>query len=122
MGFKVSVVDDDGVMRDLLNDVLKDEGYRVITASSGEEALELFEGEDPQLVLMDINMPGTDGLEVCRRLKADGKTCSTPVIMMTGFSYSRAEALEAGADDLIYKPFEVGDLVGRVRSLLHRRD
>ncbi len=84
MADKVLVVDDEFTVRDILTDFLTSEGYEVILASNAEEALAMATEEDPQVILLDIGIPGIDGREVCKRLKADGEMRYIPVIMMTG--------------------------------------
>ena len=121
MGDKVLVVDDEVVVTSFLSDYLTGEGYEVILASNGEEALELAEKEKPQLILLDIRMPGIDGIEVCKRLKAQEKTRSIPVIMMTGFAYEKVDAVEAGADEFINKPLDPVELVFRLKSISRMR-
>ena len=96
MGEKVLVVDDEFDIRDLLSRFLTEEGYEVILASNGEEALELAERENPQVILLDIWMPGFSGIETCKRLKENEKTRFIPVIVATALWDTYAEAVEAG--------------------------
>ena len=121
MGEKVLVVDDEFEIRDLLSKFLTEEGYEVILASNGEEALELAERENPQVILLDILMPGFSGIETCRRLKAAEKTRFIPVIMATALWDTHAEAVEAGAEDFVTKPFPLEELSFRVKSILRVR-
>ena len=121
MGEKVLVVDDEFEIRDLLSKFLTEEGYDVILASNGEEALELAERENPQVILLDILMPGFSGIETCRRLKAAEKTRFIPVIMATALWDTHAEAVEAGAEDFVTKPFPLEELSFRVKSILRVR-
>ena len=118
MADKVLVVDDEQEIRDLLSAVLSREGYEVLVASNGEEALELAQKENPRLILLDIVMPGLTGIEVCKRLKAEEKTRWIPVIMATSDRDRYTEALEAGAIDFVNKPFHLLELTIRVKSLL----
>ena len=83
MADKVLVVDDEWEIRDVLSKFLTEEGYEVLEASNGEEAIELAERENPQVILLDVIMPGMDGIETCKRLKAEEKTRFIPVIMAT---------------------------------------
>jgi len=114
---KVLVVDDELLIRNLLTDYLSGEGYEVILASNGEEACELAKTENPHVILMDIGMPGLNGIEACRRLKAEETTRYIPVVMMTGFSYDRVDAIEAGADEFIKKPIDLVELSCRLKSI-----
>jgi DNA-binding response OmpR family regulator len=118
MGDKILVVDDEQQVRDLLNTFLKREGYEVVVASNGEEAIELAEAENPQLILLDVVMPGLDGIETCRKLKSQETTKSIPVIISTAFRDTLGEALEAGADDFLTKPFHLLEVAIRVKSIL----
>ena len=118
MGDKVLAVDDELQMRDLLNLFLTRDGYEVILASNGEDALKLAQKENPQIILLDIKMPGIDGIEVCRRLKANRKTQSIPIIVITALGDHKMEAIEAGADDFISKPLDMLELSTRVKSII----
>ena len=115
------VVDDEFEIRDMLGRFLTEQGYVAILASNGEEALELAEKEDPQAILLDILMPGIDGIETCKRLKAKEETRFIPVIMATALWERYMEAIEVGADDFIAKPFNLTELSHRVKSILRVR-
>ena len=117
MADKVLVVDDEWEIRDMLSRFLTEEGYEVIVASNGEEAIELAERENPQVILLDIMMPGIDGIETCKRLKAEEKTRFIPVIMATALWDTYAEAIEAGAEDFVTKPFNLAEISFRVQSI-----
>jgi two-component system cell cycle response regulator len=121
MGEKVLVVDDELEIRDLLSSFLTEEGYEVILASAGEEATELAKRETPHAILLDVRMPGIDGIEVCRRLKAEPKTQYIPIIMITGYEENKIDAIEVGADDFLNKPIDLVELGVRVKSILRTR-
>lgn len=121
MADKILVADDEQEIRSLLDDFLKDEGYEVVLASDGEQALQLAETESPQAIIMDIKMPGLDGIEVCKRLKEKEETKLIPVIIITGFRDNKLDALDMGADDFVNKPFDMVELSIRVKSVLRIR-
>ena len=118
----ILAVDDEVHILELISFNLKAAGYHVVTALTGEEALKRCEVERPSLVLLDIMLPGIDGLEVCRRLKGDRMTSNIPIIMLTarGDEVDKILGLELGADDYITKPFSVRELGARVKPLLRR--
>jgi DNA-binding response OmpR family regulator len=115
---RILVVDDVPQNVRLLEAVLAPRGYDVVGATDGDHALGLVESSKPDLVLLDVMMPDPDGYEVCRRLRADDETAMLPVIMVTASTDEKSKAIEAGADDLIAKPFSHDELLTRVRSLL----
>jgi DNA-binding response OmpR family regulator len=121
MGDKVLVVDDERQIRDLLGEFLEREGYEVFLASAGEEAIELAERKIPHAILLDVKMPGIDGIEVCKRLKAEPKTQFIPVIMITGYVDNKMVAIESGADDFVNKPIDLVELAVSVKSILRIR-
>ncbi len=115
----VLVVDDDVYMLRLMQRMLGLEGYRVLTASNGETALNVFDEETPDLLLLDIMMPGMDGHTVCRCIR---EFSQIPIIMVTarGNDEEKVEGLDAGADDYVTKPFSAKELVARVKAVLRR--
>ncbi len=117
---RILIVDDEPANRDVLAARLASHGYQTLTAAGGEEALRIVRGESPDLVLLDVIMPGLDGLEVCRRLKADRSTAFLPIILVTARANSAdvVAGLEAGGDEYLTKPVEPAALVARVQSML----
>jgi two-component system phosphate regulon response regulator PhoB len=118
----VLIVDDEEDVIELVRYNLDRSGYRVETASSGEEALAKARGKLPDLVILDLMLPGMDGIEVCRKLKSDVKTEGVPILMLTakGEEADIVAGLELGADDYVTKPFSPKVLMARVRRILHR--
>jgi len=118
----VLVVDDDVDIARFIEINLRLEGFDVLLAHDGQEALDVIAGELPDLALLDVMMPHIDGVELCRRLRSDPLTASLPVIMLTAKSLSvdKVVGLTAGADDYIIKPFDTLELIARVRSTLRR--
>jgi DNA-binding response OmpR family regulator len=115
----VLVVDDDAINRELLSHVLNQEGHSVIAVEDGSGALEVLERKPVDIVLLDIRMPGMDGYEVCRRIRARPDTQMLPVVMITAEGpEEKITALDVGADDFIIKPFDRSELLARIRSLL----
>jgi len=120
---KILVVDDEEDILELLRFNLTKEGFAVVCAASGEEALKSARQERPNLMLLDLLLPGMDGLEVARRLKSDPSTQEIPVIMVTakGEEADIVAGLEVGAEDYITKPFSPKVLIARVRAVLRRK-
>lgn len=120
MSQRILVVDDTPMNVKLLVDILTVRGYAVTTATSGQEALESIEKEPPDLVLLDVMMPGMNGYEVCQTVRANPKTALLPVVLVTALDAKeeRVKGLDAGADDFLSKPVNQPELLARVRSLL----
>src|SRR5699024_9781486 len=120
MSLKVLVVDDEKPIADILKFNLEKEGYEVIVAHDGDDAIELAEKEDPDLILLDIMLPGKDGNEVCREVR---KTKTMPIIMLTAKDdeIDKVLGLELGADDYVTKPFSNRELIARVKANLRRQ-
>ena len=120
-GGTILVVDDEANIADLVELYLRKEGFRVLKAGSGEEGLTTAKRERPRLVVLDVGLPGMDGLEVCRKLQADAPL---PVIFLTArdSEIDRVLGLEMGADDYLTKPFSPRELVARVKAVLRRTE
>ena len=118
----VLVVDDEKDLRELVAFHLAQDGYAVSEAENGTEALRSAAGERPALVILDVMLPDVDGLEICRRLRADPATATVPIIMLTARAgeVDRVLGLEMGADDYVVKPFSPRELVARVHAVLRR--
>ncbi len=118
----ILVVDDDAPVLRALKRVLESAGYQVSTASDGQEALAMIARARPDLLVLDIIMPRMDGLEVCRRVRADPFVAKLPILFLTAKSRPAdvAQGLDAGGDDFLSKPFDVVELPARIRALLRR--
>jgi len=120
----ILVVDDEQDIRELIRYNLAKEGYRVECVGSGEEALRRVRPTPPDLILLDLMLPGVDGLEVCKLLKAERRTAATPIIMLTakGEDADVVSGLELGADDYVVKPFSPRVLIARIKAVLRRKE
>jgi DNA-binding response OmpR family regulator len=116
---KIMVVDDDQNICELLRLYLEKEGYTVVIAGDGKQALDMFTKENPDLMLLDIMLPGLDGWQVCREIR---KKSQCPIIMLTakGEVFDKVLGLELGADDYVVKPFEAKEVVARIKAVLRR--
>ena len=119
---KILIVEDEKDIVKMLEYNLKKEGFRVVDARDGEDALDLASREHPDLILLDLMLPGMDGLEVCKALKKESKTGSIPVIMLTAKSQEsdKVVGLELGADDYVTKPFSPRELIARIKAVMRR--
>lgn len=117
---KVLVVDDEPAVRESLRRSLTFNGYHVVTAEDGVQALEVIEREHPEIVILDVMMPRMDGLEVCRTLRSQGDDRSILILTARDNVSDRVGGLDAGADDYLSKPFALEELLARVRSLVRR--
>lgn len=119
--FRILIIEDDSIMQRAIRDTLKAEGHDILISRDGEAGLVSALADKPDLIVLDVNMPGIDGLETCRRLKADGRTRHIPVIILTGEARDvaqRVEGLDLGAEDYMFKPFSPRVLAERVSSIL----
>jgi len=116
---KIMVVDDDSNICELLRLYLEKEGFTAVVMPDGERALAAFDGEKPDLILLDVMMPRVDGWQVCREIR---KKSSCPIIMLTakGEVFDRVLGLELGADDYVVKPFETKEVIARIKAVLRR--
>ena len=119
---KILVVEDEPSQREVLAYNLEAEGFLVISADDGEDALLLVEEEEPDLILLDWMMPNLSGIEVCRRLKSCNETRAIPIVMVSARSeeMDKVRGLEIGADDYLVKPYSVIELIARLRTQLRR--
>ncbi len=118
---KILVIEDDPAILRLLQRGLSMEGYQVETATNGESGLKLFQEKQPDLIVLDLMLPGMDGLEVCQRIRQKSKL---PILILTAKDavQDRVEGLDAGADDYLVKPFNLEELLARIRALLRRTE
>jgi DNA-binding response OmpR family regulator len=119
---KVLIIEDEETLTENLADKLRSEGYAVTTALDGENGLRLVREEVPDLLVLDIMLPGLDGLSICRIVRRDMATAHIPIIMLTarGTEVDKIVGLESGADDYIVKPFALGEFLARVRAVMRR--
>ena len=119
MSARILVVDDDTALAEMIGIVLQGEGYDTVLCPDGAQALQVFREEEPDLVLLDLMLPGLDGIEVCRLIRAES---GVPIVMLTAKSdtVDVVAGLEAGADDYVPKPFKPKELVARVKTRLRR--
>jgi DNA-binding response OmpR family regulator len=115
----ILVVDDEPSLRDALTYTLRNEGYRVVAAANGVEAIQAARRQRPQVVVLDVMLPGIDGLQVCRTLRSES---TVPILLLSakGEEIDRVVGLEVGADDYLPKPFAMRELLARIRAMLRR--
>jgi len=119
---KILVVDDEEHIQELIKFNLEKSGYKVICADNGIDAIKLAKEQMPQIMLLDIMLPGMDGLDICKEIRKDSNMSNMPIIMITakGEEIDKIIGLELGADDYITKPFSVRELVARIKAILRR--
>ena len=119
---KILVIDDEENILELIRFNLENNGYKVLLASNGLDAIKLVKSESPQLVLLDLMLPGMDGYQVCKEIRRDNAISNIPIIMITakGEEIDKVLGLELGADDYITKPFSIRELIARVKAVLRR--
>jgi DNA-binding response OmpR family regulator len=124
VGRKILLVDDEAVLSETITYNLEQAGYQVTTVADGASALEAAGREKPDLIILDLMLPEMDGLEVCRQLRRESQTATTPIMMLTakGEEIDKVVGLEVGADDYVTKPFGRRELLARIRALLRRAD
>ncbi|MFH1115287.1 MAG: response regulator transcription factor [Pseudomonadota bacterium] len=121
---KILVVDDEEDILELVKYNLEKDGYRVTCVTTGEQALEIIRSDTPDAIVLDLMLPGQDGLDVCRKLKGAPETSTVPILMLTakGEDADIVTGLELGADDYVTKPFSPRVLLARIRAVLRRRN
>ncbi len=119
---KVLIIEDEQILANNLADKLRAEGFTVITSPDGEDGLEKVRSEHPDLIVLDIMLPGLDGLSLCRIVRRDTSTAHIPIIMLTarGTEVDKIVGLESGADDYVVKPVALGEFLARVRAVMRR--
>ncbi|RBP39210.1 response regulator transcription factor [Garciella nitratireducens] len=119
---KILIIEDEQHIQELLTYNLQQREYKVVNLLDGTRAIETIEREKPDLILLDIMLPGKDGIEICKELKRKRETENIPIIMLTarGEEFDKVLGLEIGADDYITKPFSIKELIARVRAILRR--
>ncbi|GAB6137537.1 response regulator [Halanaerobaculum tunisiense] len=122
MAAKILVVDDEENIVQLVEFNLKKEGYEVITASKGQQALELVRQQEPDLIVLDLMLPGVDGFDICRKIRQNDQYSNLPIIILSAKEeeVDKILGLELGADDYVTKPFSPRELIARVKAVLRR--
>ena len=119
---KILIIEDEKDIVKMLEYNLKKEGFRIVSISDGDQAVDIVKGGHPDIILLDLMLPGMDGLEVCRQLKKESKTACVPIIMLTAKAQEsdKIVGLELGADDYVTKPFSPRELIARIKAVLRR--
>lgn len=117
---KIMIVDDDAFVRRPLEFIFQQEGFLPITAEDGEECLRLVEQDPPDLIFLDVMMPGRDGFDVCKTLKSDPRFADIPIVLLSarGREHDRERGLSLGAEDFMTKPYSPSELIRRVREIV----
>ncbi len=120
---KILVVEDDLVAARMVNYALEQRGYQVLTAANGTQGLRKAQDEKPDLIILGVMLPGVDGLQVCRRLRADSQTAQIPILMISAKAQDveKATAIKVGADDYLSKPVGPSEIASRVEALLSQK-
>ncbi len=123
MGKKILVIEDDAIALRLIEYTLRKEGYEVLLAKDGREGISKARSEEPDLIILDIMLPGIDGFEVCYRLRSEPQTAHLPILMLSGKAQEidKATGLKVGADDYVTKPVAPRELVIRVKAVLEKK-
>jgi len=124
MNKKILIIEDDPSTLRLIRYTLQQEGYQVLTASNGLEGLRKAKSEEPDLIILDAVLPGVDGFEICRRLRAEPQTAKLPILMVSAKARAidKATGLKVGADDYITKPWHRPELVTKIAAMLQRNN
>lgn len=122
MSEKILIIDDELSIRELIKFNLEKSGYKTVEAADGNEGIRMVKNEQPDLLILDLMLPGIDGLEVCRLLKSNKETAGIPIIMLTARNeeFDKVIGLELGADDYLTKPFSPRELMARIKAVLRR--
>lgn len=119
---RILIIEDDQAILRGLKDNLEFESYEILTAVDGREGYDLARNENPDLIVLDLMLPGMNGLEICQRLRAEGRLIPILILTARGEEVERVRGLDLGADDYVTKPFSVPELLARVRAILRRTD
>jgi two-component system alkaline phosphatase synthesis response regulator PhoP len=124
MGHKILVIEDDPATSRLVEYSLRHQGYEVVKASNGLEGIRMARSEAPDLVILDVMLPGLDGFEICHRLRSDAATARLPILMFSAKAQEidKTTGLKVGADEYLTKPAAPADIVARVQKLLAKKD